>query len=49
VGSSATSLFGGVDARSPAAVEPGADVLMLEGTALFGGIALSPAAGPPAS
>jgi hypothetical protein len=47
VESKATSLFGGVDAPSPAAAAPDASVLTLEGLAIFGGIAVGPEAGPP--
>jgi hypothetical protein len=40
-------IFGGVDAASPADLSPDAPVLTLEGTALFGGIAVNADAGPP--
>jgi hypothetical protein len=43
--SSVKAVAGGIDTRS--SDDPDAPVLRLEGTALFGGIAVGPKAGPP--
>jgi hypothetical protein len=42
VESNVNALAGGVEARTPAQVDPEAPVLTLEGTALLGGIAVGP-------